>query len=164
VEQGSREMVWILTAIFIGLDLGYLSCGAGILLLTRLGSGIGRARIAMFSLATVLVALCAAAPWIEDRSALVAALVVVNYGTGIWIAMYLTMAQEVSPAHVSTAAGLLGGSGSAAGALAMWAVGRVTRQTGSFAAPMVAVAAAIALAMAAGVAATRARQREKLPA
>jgi ACS family hexuronate transporter-like MFS transporter len=154
---GSPEMVWILTLIYIGLDLGYLSCGLGVLGLTRAGWSVGRARTAVFSFATALLMLCAAAPFLQAMNALVAVLVMVNYAIGIWISMYLTMAQEVSPAHVSTAAGLLGGSGSAAGALAMWAVGRVTQQTGSFAAPMIAVAVAAGFAVLAGIAATRRR-------
>jgi ACS family hexuronate transporter-like MFS transporter len=164
VTQGSSEMVWILTAIFIGLDLGYLSCGVGVLALVRLRFTLALARIAMFTLATLLVGLCAAAPFVETRGALVSVLVLVNYGIGIWIAMYLTMAQEVAPRHVSTAAGLLGGSGSAAGALAMWAVGRVTRQTESFAWPMIAVAVAMLIAWAAGIRATRAQDvQDSLP-
>jgi hypothetical protein len=56
------------------------------------------------------------------------------------------MAQEVSGTHVSTAIGILSGCGSLAGALAMWAVGRVTRQTASFAIPMSSVALATVLA------------------
>ena len=68
--------------------------------------------------------------------------------------LYLTMAQEVSEEHVSTAAGLLGGSGSLAGAVAMWAVGKVTLETGSFAIPMIAVAVAGILAAVAGFAVT----------
>jgi cyanate permease len=76
--------------------------------------------------------------------------------------MYLTMAQEVNPAHVSTAAGLLGGSGSLAGALAMWAVGRVTRQTASFALPMAAVSAAAILAAVAAWMASRRTENHPL--
>jgi cyanate permease len=60
------------------------------------------------------------------------------------------MAQEVSLTHVSTAAGLLGGSGSLVGAVAMWAVGRVTQQTHLFAIPLVGVALAVVLAAFAG--------------
>jgi cyanate permease len=80
----------------------------------------------------------------------VIALVLFNFGQGIWTTVYLTMAQEVSSTHVSTAVGILSGCGSLAGALAMWAVGRVTKETGSFSIPMVAVALAAALAGMAG--------------
>jgi cyanate permease len=85
----------------------------------------------------------------------VAALILVNFGLGIWVAVYLTMAQEVSGTHVSTAIGILSGCGSLAGALAMWAVGRVTRQTGSFAIPMSTVAVAALLAALAGWSASK---------
>ena len=80
----------------------------------------------------------------------VTALVLVNFGLDIWVAVYLTMAQEASSTHVSTAIGILSGCGSLAGALAMWAVGRVTQQTASFSIPMSAVAVAAALASIAG--------------
>jgi hypothetical protein len=88
-------------------------------------------------------------------------LVIANFGAGAWIAMYLTMAQEVSDTHVSTAAGLLGGSGSLAGALAMWAVGAVTHHTGSFVVPMLSVSAAAALAACAGLAVVRHRNLQQ---
>jgi len=78
-----------------------------------------------------------------------------NFGAGGWIAMYLTMAQEVSSTHISTAIGLLSGCGSLAGALAMWGVGRITRQTGSFSIPMASVALAAVLSAFAGWIATK---------
>jgi ACS family glucarate transporter-like MFS transporter len=155
---GTGEMIWILTLIFIGLDLGYLSCGLGVLGLTRAGMSLASARIAVFCAATVLLSAVAAAPYIAALTTAVAALVVALFAIGIWISMYLTMAQEVSPAHVSTAAGLLGGSGSLAGAVAMWAVGVVTERTGSFAGPMIAVAVAGVLAAFAGLAVTLRRE------
>lgn len=143
---------WALTLIYLGLDLGYLCCGGLGLLLIRAGWRVAGARRAVFGLATVLGALSAVVPWMKDPLWL---LVVVNFAIGMWIASYLTMAQEVSPANVSTAAGLLGGSGSLAGALAMWAVGRVTKDTGSFALPFLAVAVALVVAFFAGWAAQR---------
>jgi len=78
------------------------------------------------------------------------ALTLVNFGPGIWVVVYLTLAQEVSATHISMAIGLLSGCGSLAGALAMWAVGQVTQRTASFAIPMSSVALAAALAAAGG--------------
>ena len=153
--EAGRRLGWVLTAIYIGLDLGYLACGAVAMWLARRGCALGAARRMVFLFASVLLALSAAVPYIPALGAAVAALVVVNFGVGVWISMYLTMAQEVSKDYVSTTAGLLGGSGSLAGALAMWAVGRVTQQTSSFALPMAAVAVAAALAALAGWAVTR---------
>jgi ACS family hexuronate transporter-like MFS transporter len=157
-----RQMGWILTAIYLGLDIGNIACGSAILALTRWGSGVQRARRIVFMLATVAVVCCAAVPILPMAGA-VTALVTVNFGLGIWVAVYLTMAQEVSGTHVSTAIGILSGCGSLAGALAMWAVGRVTRQTASFAIPMSTVAVAAVLAALAGWAASK-ESREEVPA
>jgi ACS family hexuronate transporter-like MFS transporter len=144
-----RQMGWILTAIYLGLDLGNIACGSAILALTRWGSGVQKAQRVVFILATAAVVCCAAVPILSMAGAVIA-LVLVNFGLGIWVAVYLTMAQEVSSTHVSTAIGILSGCGSLAGALAMWAVGRVTQATASFSIPMSAVAAAAALAAIAG--------------
>jgi len=149
-----RQMGWILTAIYLGLDIGNIACGSAILVLTRWGFGVQKARRIVFTLATVAVVCCAAVPILPMTGA-VTALVLVNFGLGIWVAVYLTMAQEVSGTHVSTAIGILSGCGSLAGALAMWSVGRITKQTASFAIPMGTVALAAALAAAAGWAASR---------
>jgi ACS family hexuronate transporter-like MFS transporter len=149
------ELGWMLTLIYVGLDLGYLSCGAAVLALSKAGKTAKQARRIVFLAATLLLGMSAAVPLADTIGESAAVLAAVNFGAGMWIAMYLTMAQEVSPAHVSTAAGLLGGSGSLAGAFAMWAVGSVTRQTGSFLVPLTAVSAAAVLAALAGLAVTR---------
>ena len=156
IQPGS-ELGWILTLIYLGLDLGYLFCGAAVLWLTKRSWALPRARTTVFAIATAALACCGLVPLAESTRAAVALLVLANFGAGAWIAMYLTMAQEVSSTHVSTAAGLLGGSGSLAGALAMWAVGRVTNATSSFLIPMVGVTAAAFLAAAAGIAVVRRR-------
>ena len=163
--QPGRELGWILTLIYLGLDLGYLFSGAAVLGLTKRGWELSRARIAVFSLATVLLATCGLVPFARDLNMAIVLLVAANFGVGTWIAMYLTMAQEVSATHVATAAGLLGGSGSLAGAILMWAVGVVTKDTGSFIIPMLGVSAAALLALAAGLSVTKsARIRLDIPA
>jgi ACS family hexuronate transporter-like MFS transporter len=155
-----REMGWILTAIYLGLDIGNLACGAAILALTRWGRSVQHARRIVFLMATASVMCCAAVPILPITGAVIA-LAVVNFGLGIWVAIYLTMAQEVSSTHISTAIGVLSGCGSLAGALAMWAVGRITRQTASFSIPMLVVAFAAMLAAIAGWTASR-ESREKV--
>jgi ACS family hexuronate transporter-like MFS transporter len=159
VEQGAA-MVGLLTVIYIGLDLGYLACGAAGIVLARRGLSVNKTRRVIFLAATILMAISAAVPAAASLRWALVLLTVVNFGTGVWISMYLTMAQEVSRQHISTAAGMLGGSGSLAGALAMWGVGQVTQSTGSFATPFVAVAAAAMLAAVAGIAVTRADQSQ----
>ncbi|MGH9659607.1 MAG: MFS transporter, partial [Bryobacteraceae bacterium] len=141
IEAGP-PIVAKLTLIYIGLDLGNLACGAVAKWLASRGWSIRAARRAVFLAATALMSTTALAPHLASVEAAVAALVVVNFAIGVWISMYLTMAQEVSPARVSTAAGLLGGSGSLAGAAAMKAVGWVTQRTSSYTIPLTGVAVA----------------------
>lgn len=145
MAAGGGEMKWILTLIFLGLDLGYIAFGFAAMRLPR---------IVLFSTATVLVALSALVPW-ADQSQMVALLVIANFGLGMWMSMFLTFTQEVSNTAVSTAMGLLGGIGSLAGAVLMWLVGIVTQRTQSFTGPFVAIAAAMAIAWIAGLAVTR---------
>jgi MFS transporter, ACS family, hexuronate transporter len=144
----------MLTVIYLSLDVGNIGGGACTLWLTRYFS-VETARRIIFMTATILVSLCAIVPFIARPWSAVAALVGVNLGLGTWTSMYLTMAQEVSSTHVSTAAGTLSGFGSLVGALAMWAVGDVTESIGGFTIPMMTVTGAIALAAVAGWAATR---------
>ena len=149
-----QQMGWILTAIYLGLDIGNVACGSAILALTRWGSEVRTARRIVFILATLGLLCCSLVPILPMAGA-VTALILVNFGLGIWVVVYLTLAQEVSATHVSTAIGILSGCGSLAGALAMWAVGQVTQRTASFAIPMSSVALAAALASIGGWMATK---------
>jgi ACS family hexuronate transporter-like MFS transporter len=145
----------ILTLVYLGLDAGYLACGTAVLLFIRVGWSMSRARKTVLYSASVLLALACLAPYAPDLHSTGALFVAANFGAGCWIAMYLTMAQEVSQKHVSTAAGLLGGSGSLAGAFAMWLVGAVSHATESFDAPLFGLAAAAVLAAIAGTVVVR---------
>jgi cyanate permease len=151
MAAGSSEMRWILTLIYLGLDLGYLAFGFAAMRVPR---------IILFTLATVLVSVAALVPWAGDRSHMVALLVVSNFGIGMCMSMFLTLTQEVSKTAVSTAMGLLGGMGSLAGAILMWLVGVVTQRTHSFTGPFVAIAGAMVIAWIASVAATRLKATE----
>lgn len=153
IEPG-KGLGLALTLIYLGLDLGYLAAGVAVRLFAR-SRPVRRARRIVFVVATALLCTSAVVPAIKSTNLAIATLTVVNFAIGVWIAIYLTMAQEVSAQHISTAAGLLGGSGSLAGAFAMWAVGKVTHQTGSFTIPMIAVAVAGVMAALAGFAVTR---------
>jgi ACS family hexuronate transporter-like MFS transporter len=154
---------WVLTGIYLGLDLGSILCGAAVLALTRRGRTLERARRIVFLWATVPLAACAAVPLLPGLGAAVVVLIAVNVGLGAWTAMYLTMAQDVSHTYVSTTLGLLSGSGALAGALAMWAVGKVTQATGSFSIPMLAFSLAGLISAAAGCAASRTPVAAKRP-
>jgi ACS family hexuronate transporter-like MFS transporter len=149
-----RQMGWILTAIYLGLDLGNLACGTGVLALTRRGYSMQSAwRIVIFVAAAT--ACCGAVPLLANMRQAVAALIAVNFGLGLWTAMMLTMVQEVAPERVSTSQGIFGASGALAGAWAMTAVGAVTQATTSFTIPFVMVAVCAIMALAAGWIASR---------
>lgn len=150
-----KQLGWILTAIYLGLDLGNLLCGAGVIALTRRGMSLLTARRAMFLAATIPLVACAAVPALPGLNEAVVVLIAVNIGLGIWVSTYLTMTQDIHPSHVSTALGLLSGCGSLVGALAMWAVGQVTQRTGSFLIPMLAFSVVASISALAGIAATR---------
>jgi len=148
------HMGWILTAIYLGLDMGNLVSGAVILGLVRWGFSVRAARRTVFIFATLCVMGCAAVPFLPLAGAVVA-LVLFNFGQGMWQTISLTMEQEVSSTHVSTAIGILSGCGSLVGSLAMWWVGRITKETGSFTMPMIAVGLASAFAAVSGWVASR---------
>jgi ACS family hexuronate transporter-like MFS transporter len=149
-----RQMGWILTSIYLGLDLGNLSCGTVILMLTRRGYSMRTAWRVVFAVAAAATACCGAVPLVNLPQA-VLALIAVNFGLGLWTAMMLTMIQEVAPARVSTSQGIFGASGALAGAWAMTAVGAVTQATASFTIPFLMVAVAAVTAVAAGWLASR---------
>jgi ACS family hexuronate transporter-like MFS transporter len=139
-----------LTVIYIGLDAGYLICGAGVLAINKRGIDLATSRTCVFLAGSFLLVSAGFVPFAQTARAATVLLVFANVGIGIWIAMYLTMAQEVNARSVSTAAGLLGGSGSLAGGAAMWAVGQVTQRMQSFQLVFFAVAVVAVLAALAG--------------
>jgi len=153
------HLAGILTLTYLALDIGYLSCGLVVLLLTRRGISLRAARRMVLLGASLSIA-CAGLVGLARSPQIASVLLIVAvFGTGLWISMYLTLAQEVSPAYVSTAAGLLGGSGSLAGALYMQIVGRVSQTTGSFVLPFSITSVMAAAAAVAGWLATRQEPR-----
>src|SRR6266849_885474 len=74
-----RQMGWILTAIYLGLDIGNLVCGAGILVLTRWGRSVQDARRIVFLIASASLVCCAAVPVLTLAGAVIA-LALVNFG------------------------------------------------------------------------------------
>src|SRR5262245_35407771 len=59
-----RQIGWILTAIYLGLDLGNILCGAGVLALTRSGRPLLASRRTVFLSATVPLILCGVVPFL----------------------------------------------------------------------------------------------------
>lgn len=159
----ARALAWMLTAAYLSLDAGNLAAGGIVLLVLRRGAAMRTARRLVFSLAS---GLSLAAVWIPGTRApgfALALICCVACSLGLWVSMYLTLAQEVDDEAVATVAGLLGGSGALAGAIAMWAVGRISAHTGSFAIPMFAVTVAALIATFAGWSASPPETAPALP-
>lgn len=135
--HSSRQLAFVLTLAYLALDLGNIACGALLAVLPRR---------AVVSVASSILLSSAFAARVADLSWAVVLICAMNFALGVWISLYLTIAQEVDPKRISTVAGVLGASGSLAGALAMWAVGFVTQRTGSYSLPLAGVAVAGILA------------------
>lgn len=120
-QYGLKEQ-WLMTFIYLALDLGYLSGGA---LSSLLSSRVGprRARILVIALGCVLSAGVAAVPLCGDVHAVTAILAAGAMGVGWFMSNYLSFAEEVSHERVSTVSGLLGAAGSVSGGVFMWLVG-----------------------------------------
>lgn len=135
--HSTKQLALILTLAYLGLDLGNIACGALLAALPR--------RVVVSIASTILLSAAFAAR-VADLSWAVILICAMNFALGVWISLYLTIAQEVDPQRISTIAGILGASGSLAGALVMWAVGHVTERTGSYSLPLTGVAIAGVLA------------------
>ena len=70
--------------------------------------------------------------WLKNLDAVTAVVCAATFGLGCFMVNYLACTSEVSTKKVSTAAGLLGGTGSLAGAAFMWLVGDLVTRSGSF--------------------------------
>ncbi|MGH9847368.1 MAG: MFS transporter [Blastocatellia bacterium] len=127
-----KELAQRLVTVYLALDLGLWLGGALVLLLARRVS-VTRARQMVTALGAVLMAGIPLAGWLRDLNAITALICLATFGLGCFMVNYLAFTSEVSDKKVSTAAGLLGGAGSLAGALFMLLVGGTVESSGSFA-------------------------------
>ncbi|MGA2657368.1 MAG: MFS transporter [Verrucomicrobiota bacterium] len=126
-----KELAHRLVIVYLALDLGLWSGGALVALLSR-HMQVRRAR----TLVTTVGALCMMSIPIVSKlhslDAITGNICLATFGLGWFIVNYLAFTAEVSAKKVSTAAGLLGGTGSLAGAGFMLLVGGTVERTGSF--------------------------------
>ncbi len=127
-----KELAQRLVTVYIALDLGLWLGGALVLLLARKVS-VTRARQMVTTLGAVLMAGIPLAGRVRDLNAITVLICLATFGLGCFMVNYLAFTSEVSDKKVSTAAGLLGGVGSLAGALFMLLVGGTVESSGSFA-------------------------------
>jgi ACS family hexuronate transporter-like MFS transporter len=143
----SSRMAGMLTIAYLALDLGNVGAGAIIYAALGLGVTMPNARRLVVCTGSLLSVSALFIPAAHNPQAAIALISCVTFALGLWVSMYLTFAQDVDSANVSTIAGLLGGSGALAGAFAMWGVGRVSARTGSFAIPLAGITAVLLVAL-----------------
>src|SRR6185436_1824839 len=73
-----QQLGWILTMIYLGLDIGNLGCGTATLALVRRGYTVLAARRTVFLIATVPLLLCALVPYLHQLYQAALVLVGVN--------------------------------------------------------------------------------------
>jgi MFS transporter, ACS family, hexuronate transporter len=127
-----RELAERLVTVYLALDFG-LWLGGGLVVLLARRISVTRARQVVTTLGAVLMAGIPLAGRLQDLNAITVLLCLATFGLGCFMVNYLAFTSEVSDKKVSTAAGLLGGAGSLAGAFFMLLVGGTVEQSGSFA-------------------------------
>lgn len=150
-----QELARRLVIVYLALDLGLWLGGAAVMLLARKVSVVGARRI-VTTLGALLMACVPLAVQLRDLNLITGVICLATFGLGCFIVNYLAFTSEVSATKVSTAAGLLGGTGSLAGAGFMLLVGGTIESSGSFSTAFVMAGAMPLIALAGIFFATRA--------
>ena len=131
VGFGAR-LATLLVIVYLALDLGFLTGGAVVVLLSR-RLAVRRARQLVIAAGALLMMVIPFVAQLRDVQVITALICVATFGLGWFQVNYLTFTSEVSAKRVSTAAGLLGGLGSLSGGAFMLLVGGTVERSGSFA-------------------------------
>ncbi len=126
-----KELAARLVVVYFALDSGFFLGGSLATFLSR-WMGASRGRLAMSALGALCMSLVPIVTRLHDLNAITALIAVAAFGSGCCVVNYLAFVAEVSSTRVSTAAGLLGGLGSLAGAGFMLLIGGVIEQSHSF--------------------------------
>jgi len=113
-------------AIYAGLDMGNIVVGFVIRKLVMLGHTVGAARRRVLLLTGVLMSSAPGAGLVQNRYLSVACLILTALGVAGFLVIYLTLVQDLDPAHIGVSAGLLGGLGNLAYGLLSPLIGRLS--------------------------------------
>lgn len=100
--------------IYASLEAGNLLLGWLVKKLVERGWTLARARRWALGAACLLMSSAPWAGWLESPYLAVACLMLTALGVASFLVIYLTLVQEIDPAHVGASAGLLGGLGNLA--------------------------------------------------
>lgn len=120
-----------LVIVYLALDAGLILSGAAVAALAG-PLGVSAARRLVATIGAACMATVPLVAWLSNLNAITAIVCLATFGLGAVMVNYLACTSEVSASKVSTAAGLLGGTGSLAGAAFMWLVGDLVTKSGSF--------------------------------
>jgi ACS family hexuronate transporter-like MFS transporter len=123
-------------AYYISADIGALSAGAVTLWLARNGVGVHTSRALVYLVCSLLCGLCAAIPFL-DGPYLVAAFLLVGFGSLGVFPCYYSFTQDLSERHQGKISGTLGFLAWVILAGWQWLIGQLVHATGSYTAPFV---------------------------
>jgi len=126
-----RELAKRLVIVYLALDVGLWTGGALVAWLAR-RMDTARARVIVTAVGALCMAMIPAVALVQDLNSITAIICLATFGLGWFMVNYLAFTAEVSKTRVSTAAGLLGGTGSLAGAGFMLLVGGTVEHSHSF--------------------------------
>jgi len=119
-----------LFVIYLGLDLGFIGGGALVRYLSgKLGS-VAASRKLVMAISAGLMVFAAFVPFAQSVSVAVACVFLLNMGRASWGAIFLSFNQDIAPGRVGTIAGIMGCIGSLMGALLVWGIGIVSKESG----------------------------------
>ncbi len=125
------ELAQRLVIVYLALDLGLWTGGGLVACLARRWS-VRRARLFVTTLGAACMMTVPVVALLDNLDLITAVISLATFGLGWFMVNYLTFSAEVSAAKVSTTVGLLGGTGSLAGAGFMLLVGGSIERSGSF--------------------------------
>lgn len=125
------ELAQRLVIVYLALDFGLWGGGGLVVLLARRWS-VRRARLLVTTIGTACMTTVPLAAMLTSINLITAIISLATFGLGCFMVNYLTFSSEVSTTKISTAVGLLGGTGSLAGAGFMLLVGGTIERSSSF--------------------------------
>jgi sugar phosphate permease len=127
-----KELAKRLVLAYVTYDVGLLLSGVLVAWLAH-SWGTVRARLTVCAVGALCMLAVPLVSRLTDLDGITAIICVAMFGLGVCIVNYLAFTAEVSATKVSTAAGILGGAGSLAGAGFMLLIGHTVQQSGGFA-------------------------------
>ena len=122
----------VVILVYAGLDAGNLGSGFLVQRLAARGMAVAQARNRTLLLSCVCMSAAVLAGWTSSIFLAMVCIILTAVGVAGFLVIYLTLVQDLDPAHVGTTSGLLGGLGNLCYGLLSPSIGRLAdlHQTG----------------------------------